>query len=70
MNKKVTVNGQVHEMYQVKMTNWVFVRWAKRGQSGTCPVAKVVAGEIVALDEMQAISAATNQELAEAWVNS
>jgi hypothetical protein len=66
MNKKVTVNGQVYEMYQVKMTNWVFVRSHKTKK--TYSIAKIINNEIVTVDSEPALPEVSNQELAEAWV--
>ena len=66
MNKTVTVNGQQFKMYQAS-TGWVFVRSKKTGR--TYPVAEIVDGNIAVIDQAPAISAATNEELAAAWVN-
>jgi hypothetical protein len=68
MNKKVTVNGQVYEMHQVKMTNWVFVRSHKTKK--TYSIAQVIDNEIITVDDEPALPEVSNRELAEAWVNS
>jgi hypothetical protein len=68
MNKKVTVNSQIYEMYQVKMTNWIFVRSHKTKRAYS--IAKIVNNEIITVDNEPALPEVTNQELAEAWVNS
>jgi len=69
MNKKVTIGHNTFTMHQVASTGWVFVNGTKSStKSHTYSVAQIVEGEIVELDEYEAVNGATNQELAEAWL--
>ncbi len=68
MNKKINISGETYQMHQVKMTNWVFVKSKKTGR--TYSVAKIVGGEIVEIETEPALSRVSNEELAQAWLDS
>lgn len=65
-NKTVKIRNEKFRMYQNAWTSWVFVEGKKT--KTTYSVAKIVDGQIVELDSAPAISAATNAELAAAWL--
>jgi len=68
-SKQVGIGYNTFKMHQVACTGWVFVRGTKSStKSKTYPVALIVDGQIIELDEMEAVNGATNQELAEAWI--
>ena len=68
-SKKVKIGYITYQMHQVASTGWVFVRGTtSRTNRNTYEVAKVVSGEIVQVDEREAVNGATNLELAQAWL--
>lgn len=67
VSKKVKIGYTTYKMHQVAYTGWVFVAGTKaRTKSKTY----IIDGQIIELDEMEAVNGATNQELAEAWIAS
>lgn len=66
--KSVTIGRNKYQMYRIASTGWVFVESRKSGQ--TYQICQTADGEIVSIYPERALRDASNEELAQAWVNS
>ena len=67
-SKSVTIGRDKYQMYRIASTGWVFVRSKKSGR--TYEVCQTANGEIVKLYPEPALRDVSNEELAQAWINS